>query len=224
MLKKILLKIINLISIVVILISLAVLLTVVLTKKGEAPNVFGYSLFRVMTGSMEPAIPTDSMIVVKRSGKEEYLPGDVISFYSRDPALGGAVNTHRITEVRREDGIILYETRGDANNAPDRYPVLQEDVIGKVVYASYGLGKAVRLISNPILFIPLIILPLILILGQSVWESFKLARKLAQEEEEAAVREALENLRKKKSLQSGENEADSGKSRFEGKEDTRGVM
>ncbi len=224
MLKKILLKIINLISIVVILISLAVLLTVVLTKKGEAPNVFGYSLFRVMTGSMEPTIPTDSMIVVKRNGKEEYRPGDVISFYSRDPALGGAVNTHRITEVRREDGSILYETRGDANNAPDRYPVLQEDVIGKVVYASYGLGKAVRLISNPLLFIPLIILPLILILGQSVWDSFKLARKLAQEEEEAAVREALENLRKKKSLQSGENEADSGKGIYEGKEDTRGVM
>ena len=224
MLKKILLKIINLISILVILISLAVLLTVVLTKKGEAPNVFGYSLFRVMTGSMEPTIPTDSMIVVKRNGKEEYRPGDVISFYSRDPALGGAVNTHRITEVRREDGIILYETRGDANNVPDRYPALQEDVIGKVVYSSYGLGKAVRLISNPLLFIPLIILPLILILGQSVWESFKLAQKLAREEEEAAVREALENLRKKKSLQSGEDEADPGKSRFEGKEDTRGVM
>ncbi len=53
----------------------------------------------------------------------------------------------------------------------------------------------IRLISNPLVFLPLIILPLVFILGHSLYESFQIAKKLVQEEEEAAVREAIETIR-----------------------------
>jgi len=198
MLKKILLKFLNVISILLIVCSLGVLLTVVMTKSGEAPNIMGYYLFRVMTGSMEPTIPTDSLIVVKETDPAKLGVGDVISFYSNDPSLMGAVNTHRIIALEENEGSFFFTTKGDANNVEDRYTTRGEDVVGKVVYSSYGLGKFIRLISNPLLFIPLIIVPLAIMLIHSVYESVKVARQLAKEEEEAAVREAIEAIRNKK--------------------------
>ena len=203
MVKNLLLKILNVISVVIILLSIGVLLTVVLTKSGEAPNIMGYSLFRVMTGSMEPSIPVDSLIVVKRTAPEKLSEGDVISFYSRDPSLYGEVNTHRIIEIQQEKGKYYFATKGDANNVEDRYVTHEEDLIGKVVYSSHGLGLFVRLISNPLIFIPLIIVPLVVLVGQSLVESVRVAGKIAREEEEAAVREAVENIRRRKAQDSG---------------------
>lgn len=208
MLKKILLKIVNVVSILMIICSLGVLLTVVMTKQGEAPNVFGYSLFRVMTGSMEPNIPTNSLIVVRRAEPAELAAGDVISFYSRDPSLMGEVNTHRIVRIEKVGERYVLTTKGDANNVEDQYVTYGEDVIGKVVFSSYRLGQAVRLISNPIIFIPLIIIPLVIMLGHSVWESITLAAKLAKEEEEAAVREALEAIRQKREAEKVDRDAE----------------
>lgn len=198
MLRKWILKVINLISIILIICSIGVLLTVVMTKAGEAPNILGYSLFRVMTGSMEPTIPVDSLIAVQRVAPGELAVNDVISFYSNDPSLMGAVNTHRIIGIEDRDGRLYFSTKGDANNVEDRYTTSEDDVIGKVVFSSYSLGKAVRLISNPLLFVPLIILPLLFMFGHSIYESVVLAKKLAREEEEAAVREAIEAIRQKK--------------------------
>lgn len=208
MLKKFLLKGLNVISILLIICSLGVLLTVVMTKKGEAPNVLGYSLFRVMTGSMEPNIPTNSLIVVHRIEPGKLEEGDVISFYSRDPSLLGEVNTHRIVGIEEVGGRYIFSTKGDANNVEDQYVTYGEDVIGKVVFSSYRLGQGVRLISNPLLFVPLIIIPLVIMLGHSLWESITLAAKLAREEEEAAVREALDAIRKKREAEKSDGETE----------------
>ena len=208
MLKKFLLKGLNVISILLIICSLGVLLTVVMTKKGEAPNVLGYSLFRVMTGSMEPNIPTNSLIVVHRIEPGKLEKGDVISFYSRDPSLMGEVSTHRIVGIEEVGGRYIFSTKGDANNVEDQYVTYGEDVIGKVVFSSYRLGQGVRLISNPLLFVPLIIIPLVIMLGHSLWESIALAAKLAREEEEAAVREALDAIRKKREAENADRETE----------------
>ena len=50
-------KLFNGLAIALILVSLFVLLSVVLTPAGQVPQVLGYSVFRVMTGSMEAEIP-----------------------------------------------------------------------------------------------------------------------------------------------------------------------
>ena len=196
--KNILLKLMNVVSVLIIVISIGALLTVVLTKPGQAPNFFGYSLFRVMTGSMEPTIHTNSLIVVKRTPAEELSEGDVITFYSQDPSLNGEPNTHRIVRFEEQQGKRLIYTRGDANNIDDRYPTQDEDVIGKVIYTSAKLGTFVRLISKPLIFVPLILVPLAIMLIRSIVDSVSAAKKLAKEEEEKAVREALAALREKK--------------------------
>lgn len=196
--KKILIKAINILSILIIVCAVATLMVVVLTPKGQVPNLFGYSFFRVMTGSMEPEIPVNSMIVVEKVDSRELEIGDVISFFSRDPSLYGEVNTHRILEIEEQDGELVFLTKGDANNVSDQYLTLEEDIIGKVVWVSLFIGKLVRLASNPLFFIPCIMIPLVVLLGRNLWESIKLAKQLAREEEEKAVREAIEEIRKRK--------------------------
>lgn len=196
--KKLLLRIVNLISVAAILIALFVLLTVVMTKSGEAPNILGHYVFRVMTGSMEPEIPTDSIIVVKETELSRIEPDDIISYYSDDPQLDGTVNTHRVVSVEQEGEEYIFTTKGDANALPDQYPAQGKKVLGKVVFISYSLGVVVNFLSSPIAFVLLIILPLLCIFISNLVRMVSSARKLMKEEEEAAVREALEELKRRK--------------------------
>ena len=202
MLKKIVLNIINGVSVIIIAAAVLVLLTVVLTKSGDVPNILGYSVFRVMTGSMEPAIETDSLIVVKRVEPSEIKIGDVISFFSQDPAHGGAVNTHRVTAIEQNGEEWNFVTKGDANQLEDKYVTSSKDLIGKVVYVSHVMGIIVHLLSNPLIFIPVIVLPMFVILVYNLACTIRVTRNIVKEEEEAAVREAVEAIRKSRGSRS----------------------
>lgn len=195
--NKLFFYIVNILSVIIIASAVIILLTVVLTKSGEAPNVFGYSAFRVLTGSMEPAIETDSLILVRRIAPSEVKKDDIISFYSKDPSHGGAVNTHRVISVEQDGELWYYTTKGDANQIADKYIVTSNELIGKVIFTSHPLGIFVRLLANPLVFIPVILIPLFVILLSNLIRTVRLAQKMAKEEEEAAVREALEEIRKK---------------------------
>ena len=196
--KKLLLRIVNLISVAAILIALFVLLTVVMTKAGEAPNILGHYVFRVMTGSMEPAVPTDSLIVVQETELSQIQPDDIISYYSEDPQLNGSVNTHRVVSVEHQGENYIFNTKGDANALPDQYPASGKNVLGKVIFISHSLGTAVNFLSSPIAFVVLIVIPLFLILISNLVRMIRSARKLLREEEEAAVRDAVEELKRRK--------------------------
>ena len=179
--RNIFLNIINVVSVIIITSAVVVLLTVVLTRSGEAPNIFGYSVFRVLTGSMEPAIETDSLILVRRIDPSEIKKDDIISFYSQDPSHGGAVNTHRVVSAEQDGELWYYTTKGDANQVADKYIVTSNDLIGKVIFTSHALGLFVRLLANPLIFIPVILLPLFMILLSNLIRTVRLAKKMAKE-------------------------------------------
>ena len=196
MIKKAILTLINVLSILIIAAAVVILCLVLMTRPGEAPSFGGYTVFRVTTGSMAPTYDTDSLILVKKTDPSEIKAGDVISFYSADPALEGAVNTHRVTEVTKDGDRWEYTTKGDANNTVDQYGTDSEALIGKVIASSLFLGKLARLLSNPLIFIPVILIPLVIILISNIAHTIRLAGKIAKDEEEQAVREALMQLKK----------------------------
>ena len=103
-------------------------------NKSLAPSVFGYSQFIIATGSMEPEISAGDMIIVKKTG--DYEVGDVITFFMDGSVIS---TTHRIIEIRVENGKTIYITKGDANNAPDP-GVPAENVVGEVVATLSGVG------------------------------------------------------------------------------------
>ena len=197
-------KLFNILAIGLIVASVLVLLTVVLTPAGQVPQIFGFSVFRVMTGSMEPEIPEDSMLLVRKTPPEEIKEGDVISFFSPDPTLEGAVNTHRVQRVEQHDGDIWFTTKGDANAIEDIYPPDDSLLVGRVVFQSYGLGKAVSLLSNPLVFGAIILLPLLIILLMNLYRAVRLAADISKKEEEEAVRQALEEIKAKKASENQE--------------------
>ena len=194
-------KLFNAAAIALILVSVFVLLSVVLTPAGQVPQVLGYSVFRVMTGSMEPEIREDSLLVVQKTPPEDIAPGDVISFFSPDPMLEGAVNTHRVVRVEKENGRIQFITKGDANVIEDTYPVDASALVGKAVFKSYWLGKAVSLLANPLVFGIIILLPLLIILLMNLYRAVRIAADIAKKEEEEAVRKALEEIKAKQNAE-----------------------
>lgn len=205
MIKKFFLTLINIISVVIIAAAVVILCLVLLTKPGEAPSLGGYTVFRITTGSMKPSYDTDTLILVRKTDPSQIRVGDVISFYSADPALEGSVNTHRVIAVEKDGTEWKYTTQGDANNTPDQYGTDSSALIGKVVGSSLILGKLARLVANPLIFIPVILIPLVVILISNIIRTAALAGKIAKDEEEAAVREAVRQIREQKQK---ENSAD----------------
>lgn len=201
MLKKIIYGIVNFISVVIIAAAVVVLIMVLLTKPGKPPSIGGFTLLRITTGSMVPTYDVDTMILVQETDPSQIREGDVISFYSSDPMLDGAVNTHRVVRIEKDGGQYVYTTKGDGNNVEDPYDVKSEYLVGKVIWSSVILGKISRLVSNPLIFIPVILVPLAVILLSNFFQTISLACKIAKEEEEAAIREAVEQFRKKKELE-----------------------
>ena len=101
------------------------------------PRLNGWVPLAVLSGSMEPTIPTGSMVVIERVQGEADLAGirtgDVITFLPRpdDPTLV----THRVmSQAVRADGSTIFVTRGDANSADDPDPVGATQIRGVLRY------------------------------------------------------------------------------------------
>lgn len=192
-------NLINTVAFFLIAMSLVVLLIVVLTPSGQVPQVMGFSILRVLTGSMEPEIPEQSMLIVKKVDPRTLKVDDVITFFSSDPDLNGVPITHRIARIETPHSDLHFVTKGDANVLADSRLVAPSQVIGKVIFVSPFFGKLVTKISTPLVFGLLILLPLAVMLVCSLVNALRSAARLARQDEEQAVRQALEDIRAKKS-------------------------
>ncbi len=122
-------------------------------------------MYVVYSGSMSPSLSTGSLIAVKP--EIDYFVGDVVSFRQD----GGQVVTHRISKVIEEEGlgVVSYETKGDANNTPDRELVKKEQILGEVFFALPYLGYSISFLKTKTGFIVFAIIPAVLIiLGETL--------------------------------------------------------
>ena len=109
------------------------------------PMPFGYGGAVVLSGSMEPAIMVDELIIVK--AEDSYEVGDVVVYQS-----GSMMVVHRIMDMDGERVI----TRGDANNMDDS-PVELAQIKGKVIYHIPKVGGVVRILKTPVATLILIV-------------------------------------------------------------------
>lgn len=205
---KYVLRVVNVLAAVVIALALVVLLRTVFTPAGEVPSLGSYSFMRTLTGSMEPAIPVHSFIVTEEVDPSSLQVGDIITFRATESSMEGALNTHRITSVYEENGQLMFHTKGDANAVEDAAPVAAVNVVGRVVFVSAALGAVVSLFSNPLVFFPFIILPLVVLMVFEIAKLVKSTKEVARVEDEKALREAVELVRKKREQEKSEQDAD----------------
>lgn len=141
----------------------------------------GYSVFRVVTGSMEPTIPTGALLLNRAVPIETIQEDDIICFEARIQEIRGTAITHRVTAIDKdENGRIRLETRGDANHVADAYYVDEANLIGRVEWYSGKenlLTKMLTFLSGKIGFFACIVFPLLLVGGLFLQGSVKNLRK-----------------------------------------------
>lgn len=121
-----------------------VLVAVVFAFLISGIRLFGFQVYGVLTGSMEPAYPTGSLIYVQAVDYNDLKLRDVITFSS-----GRSIVTHRIIEVVPNGNSVQFRTKGDANEDPDAALVGPADVIGRVSFCIPHLGNIANYIQNP---------------------------------------------------------------------------
>ena len=96
----------------------------------------GYQLYTVVSGSMEPAVPTGSLVYIKYVEPGDIETGDIIAFYGSDAQ--GSIITHRV--VSNSNAMGEFITKGDANAENDMNPVTYEQYVGKMVRSIPKVG------------------------------------------------------------------------------------
>ena len=136
--KKIIYSIFVLFLVFVLLINILSMLNV---------SVFKIRLYKVGSGSMEPILKVNDIILVKEN--DEYQPNDIVTFIDEQKM----VVTHRIIIINDEEII----TKGDANNDEDK-PIKKEMIIGKMIFKFRLFGYLNYLLSLPFTWILLFVI------------------------------------------------------------------
>lgn len=108
-------------------------------------SFFGYSFFKVATGSMAPSINENDIILVKE--KASYNVGDIITYKENDAYI-----THRVISI----GVDYVITKGDANNTSDD-PINKDAILGLVIKDYKNLETWHQVLTNPQILISLFI-------------------------------------------------------------------
>ncbi|MEB1808119.1 MAG: signal peptidase I [Bacillaceae bacterium] len=183
------LKIVSRITTVIVLVCLVLAATLAISSQlsGGTPKFFGKTMMIVLSGSMEPTIPTGSAIFVDDVPDPTQLQvGDVITFISPIHE-NRRIITHRIQEVSTF-GPLEFIAQGDNNQTADPMPIPAENVLGKhseitIPYIGYVLSF---LQSKKGIGLALIIPGLLIIAIEivSVWRTISRWEKLKQQEKE----------------------------------------
>jgi len=159
----------------VLLISVTCLVIITRINGGE-PEIFGHQLKVVLSGSMEPTFQTGSIIAVESYSQDRPLEKDEIITFKEDE---NKLITHRIIDIVQTDGELLYETKGDNNDAADRELVKDENVVATysdftIPYAGYLLHTT----QTPLGSALLLIIPGVLLLGYGVMTTIQIIIEL----------------------------------------------
>lgn len=117
----------------------------------------------VSTGSMEPAIPAGSLVVVKNVPESSLQIGDVITYASmQDPNV---TITHRI--VSKDAASSGFVTKGDANNKDDGV-VASTRIVGKVVTTAPLLGGIINFMRTIPGLLMMVYVPALILIGSEL--------------------------------------------------------
>ena len=121
--------------------TLLLLAVIFMLLPATVPRLLGFEVYNVVSGSMTPAIPQGSMVLVRPIEWYSVNPGDVIAFERE-----GTVVAHRVVAVQQTEGNII--TKGDANEQEDFNPVPFEELIGRVERHVPVLGEVETQLST----------------------------------------------------------------------------
>lgn len=131
-------KICNALAYIFIIIIIISVLPFVITKP------LGYELYGIISDSMEPEIPTGSVIYVKKTNPEEVQKDDIITFTVS--ADNQNVATHRVVlnDIENQE----FYTKGDNNEEMDTNTVSYSNLLGTVSLCIPYLGYFYKILVS----------------------------------------------------------------------------
>ena len=145
----------------------------------DTPDFFGYKTFSIITGSMEPTIKVNDIVIVKKAGINSIQKNDIITFRIENETI-----THRIINITNQDGRLVYTTKGDKNDVTDIETVEFEQIEGRYVTKIPKVGKLFSILKNKYIFCLILILLIICYLIQKKIIQKKKERKEKRKEYE----------------------------------------
>jgi len=122
-------------------------------------SLLGYQPLVVLSGSMEPALKTGDVVIVKKTSPELIKEGDIITFLVHEDVIV----THRVKEILSTAGGVSFETKGDANKVKDGSLIGGQQLLGRVILRiPYG-GYFVNFVRSKWGFALLIVIPVVVL-------------------------------------------------------------
>ena len=148
------------------------------TLVGNAmPMPLGWGVSVVLSGSMEPNLHVNDMVLVVH--QDSYAVGDIVVYQE-----GRSLVIHRVVSVSGD----TLTTKGDANDIPDT-PVALSAVKGKAITQIPLLGGVLRFLKTPVGFLLMGVLAVILFEVPYYRERKKAAKS------QKALRQEIERLK-----------------------------
>lgn len=149
----------------------------VLYQRVFKDDIFGYRVYTISSGSMEPTYEVGDVVLIKKTPAEDLKVGDVITY-----EIGNITVTHRLVSITEgADNIERYTTKGDANEVND--PSFAYDRIeGKLVYRFKLYSLMVKLVHNKVTFFFIIFVPLVVTIFLDIADDITYKREVKEGE------------------------------------------
>lgn len=123
----------------------------------------GFKFLNILTGSMSPTMPVNTVVMIRNIPIEQVEVGDVVTF-----KMGKSNVTHRVKEINNSGKNTVLFTQGDAaQNQGTRETVTKDNFVGVVVCHFPYLGYLLELIKNNIIIITVCIVLALFIITYS---------------------------------------------------------
>lgn len=140
--------------IVIIILIIYICTSIIAPQKTS--KITGYQFYTVLTNSMEPEIPTYSLVCVKNFEEDKPInlkPKQIITFnanrFGQDIVITHYFNK---TEIN-SNGEIIYRTNSEGTDSLDSYETKRNDLIGSYVFHIPYIGKILLFLKSKFGFV-----------------------------------------------------------------------
>lgn len=150
----------KIIKIIIIIVMVTYVTFVIAQRVSGNKSIFGYRIFTVATGSMIPDYDINDVLAIQEVNSNDLKIGDDITYLGKKLDVNGRIVTHRIIDIKTENGVKKFITKG-VNSAAEDPAITDDQIYGKVLGKIPVVTEINHIIKNQYGFFFLIFLPLV---------------------------------------------------------------
>lgn len=169
-------------ALLTILVILVLIIVIVQKVSGNKVRMFGYGVYTVLTGSMEPEYEVGDMLLAKEVTKDDIKVGNDLVYQGEVGDFSGKIVTHRVIAIDSK-----IHTKGIANDFED--PEIEySQVQGRVISKLTVLSAFSKLMNNTVMFYIMVFVPFSILIFLDIRDIvLETQEKKAEKNKEAEV-------------------------------------